>query len=61
MKTKKKALLMTACAILLVVATVFGTMAYLTAKSNQVRNTFTATNKITITLDETSATRLSSR
>lgn len=50
MKTAKKAMLMTLCAIILVVATVFGTMAYLTA-SDEVNNTFTVGN-VKITLDE---------
>ncbi len=50
MKTAKKAMLMTLCAIILVVATVFGTMAYLTA-SDEVVNTFTVGN-VAIKLDE---------
>ena len=50
MKTAKKAMLMTLCAIILVVATVFGTMAYLTA-SDKVVNTFTVGN-VAIKLDE---------
>lgn len=50
MKTAKKAMLMTLCAIILVVATVFGTMAYLTA-SDEVKNTFTVGN-VAIKLDE---------
>lgn len=50
MKTAKKAMLMTLCAIILVVATVFGTMAYLTS-TDEVENTFTVGN-IKITLDE---------
>ena len=50
MKTAKKAMLMTLCAIILVVATVFGTMAYLTA-SDEVINTFTVGN-VAIKLDE---------
>lgn len=50
MKTAKKAMLMTLCAIILIVATVFGTMAYLTA-SDEVTNTFTVGN-VKITLDE---------
>ena len=41
MKTTKKALLLTVCALVLVVATVMGTMAYLTAKDD-VKNTFAA-------------------
>lgn len=50
-KTIKKALLLTVCAILLVVASVMGTLAYLTSK-DVVTNTFTA-GKVKITLDET--------
>lgn len=50
MKTAKKAMLMTLCAIILVVATVFGTMAYLTS-SDEVVNTFTVGN-VAIKLDE---------
>lgn len=50
MKTAKKAMLMTLCAIILVVATVFGTMAYLTS-TDKVDNTFTVGN-VKITLDE---------
>lgn len=50
MKTAKKAMLMTLCAIILVVATVFGTMAYLTS-TDKVENTFTVGN-VKITLDE---------
>lgn len=51
MKTKRKALLLSLCAVLLVVASVMGTMAYLTAESATVTNTFTVGN-IAITLDE---------
>ena len=50
MKTAKKAMLMTLCAIILVVATVFGTMAYLTS-TDEVVNTFTVGN-VAIKLDE---------
>lgn len=50
MKTAKKAMLMTLCAIILVVATVFGTMAYLTS-DDEVKNTFTVGN-VAIKLDE---------
>ena len=50
MKTAKKAMLMTLCAIILVVATVFGTMAYLTS-TDEVVNTFTVGN-VEIKLDE---------
>lgn len=49
-KTKTKALLMSLCAVLLVVASVLGTMAYLT-DSKDVKNTFTVGN-VTIKLDE---------
>lgn len=50
MKTKSKALLMTLCAVLLVAASVLGTMAYLTSQDS-VKNTFSI-GKINITLDE---------
>ena len=50
MKTGKKALLLALCAVLLVAATVMGTMAYLTA-SDSVENTFTVGN-VAIKLDE---------
>ena len=50
MKTGKKALLLALCAVLLVAATVMGTMAYLTS-SVEVKNTFTVGN-VTITMDE---------
>ena len=50
MKTRSKALLLTLCAIALVVATVFGTMAYLTSTAS-VENTFTV-GSVNITLDE---------
>ena len=48
---KIKALLVAACAVLLVVASVFGTMAYLTSKTDDVVNTFTV-GKVDIKLDE---------
>lgn len=50
MKTKSKALLLTLCAVLLVAASVLGTMAYLTS-TDTVTNTFTV-GKIEIKLDE---------
>lgn len=50
MKTRTKALLLTVCAVLLVAATVFTTVAYLTSK-DAVTNTFTV-GKVAITLDE---------
>lgn len=50
MKTRNKALLLALCAVLLVTASVLGTMAYLTA-SVSVTNTFTV-GKVAITLDE---------
>ena len=50
MKTTKKALLFTFCAVLLVVASVLGTMAYITS-SETVTNTFTV-GKVNIDLDE---------
>lgn len=50
MKTARKALLFTLCAVLLVGATVMGTLAYLTS-TQTVTNTFTV-GKVAITLDE---------
>lgn len=50
MKTRSKALLLSLCAVLLVAASVLGTMAYLT-DDDQVVNTFTV-GKVAITLDE---------
>jgi len=52
MKTRNKALVLTLCAVLLVVATVMGTLAYLTAKTDTITNTFTVGN-ITVELAET--------
>ncbi len=54
MKTKSKALLLILCAVLLVAASVLGTMAYLTS-SAEVKNTFTI-GKVEIKLDETDVT-----
>ena len=51
MKTRSKALLLTLCAVLLVTASVLGTMAYLTS-TDEVVNTFTV-GSVAITLDET--------
>ena len=51
---KFKALLVVACALLLVAASVFGTMAYLTSKDT-VTNTFTV-GKVAIKLDEAKVT-----
>ena len=51
MKTKNKALLLALCAVSLVTASVFGTMAYLTSTDN-VENTFTV-GSVAITMDET--------
>ena len=51
MKTRTKALLLALSAVLLVVSTVFATMAYLTSKTGVVKNTFTVGN-VNITLDE---------
>lgn len=51
MKTKTKALVLALCAVLLVVTTVFATMAYLTSTTGVVKNTFTS-GKVAITLDE---------
>ena len=50
MKTKRKSLLLVLCAALLVTASVFGTMAYLTSQ-DEVVNTFTV-GDVAITLDE---------
>lgn len=53
MKTRSKALLLSLCAVLLVAATIFGTMAYLTS-TDTVTNTFTV-GKVNIKLDEAKA------
>ncbi len=50
MKTRTKALLLALCAVVLVVATVMGTMAYLT-DTEKVVNTFTV-GKVSISMDE---------
>ena len=50
MKSKRKALIMVLCAVLLVSTTMFATIAYLTSK-DEVNNTFTVGN-VHITLDE---------
>ncbi len=50
MKTRNKALLLALCAVMLVAASVFGTLAYLTS-TDAVTNTFTVGN-VKITLDE---------
>ena len=52
MKNTKKALLALTCAVMLVVGSVMGTMAYLTSQTEVVTNTFTVGN-VAITLDET--------
>ena len=54
MKTRRNALLLSFCAVLLVVASVFGTVAYMTSK-DQVKNTFTF-GKVAINLDEAKVT-----
>ena len=54
MKTRRNALLLSFCAVLLVVASVFGTVAYMTSK-DEVKNTFTV-GKVAINLDETKVT-----
>ena len=54
MKTRSKALLLTLCAVLLVAASVLGTMAYLTS-TDKVENTFTV-GSVKITLDEAKVT-----
>lgn len=51
MKTKSKALILALCAVLLVTASVLGTMAYLTS-TDKVVNTFTV-GSVAIKLDET--------
>ena len=51
MKTRTKALLLVMSALLLIVSTVFATMAYLTSQTNKITNTFTVGN-VTITMDE---------
>lgn len=51
MKTKSKALLLALCAVSLVTASVFGTMAYLT-DNKKVTNNFTV-GSVAITMDET--------
>lgn len=51
MKKTSKALLLALCAVLLVAASVMGTMAYLTSTTGTVTNTFSV-GKIAITLDE---------
>lgn len=53
MKARSKALLLALCAVLLVAATIFGTMAYLTS-TDTVTNTFTV-GKVNIKLDEAKA------
>ena len=53
MKTTKKALLLTLCAVLLVAASVLGTMAYLTS-NDEVVNTFSV-GSVAIKLDEAKA------
>lgn len=54
MKTRRNALLLSFCAVLLVVASAFGTVAYMTSK-DQVKNTFTV-GKVAINLDEAKVT-----
>ena len=51
MNNKVKALLMACCAVLLVFASVLGTLAYLTDTTEKVTNTFTV-GKVDISLDE---------
>ena len=55
MKTKSKALLLALCAVLLVAASVLGTLAYLTSQA-EVKNTFTV-GKVAINLDEMDVTK----
>lgn len=54
MKTRRNALLLSFCAVLLAVASVFGTVAYMTSK-DEVKNTFTV-GKVAINLDEAKVT-----
>ena len=54
MKTRRNALLLSFCAVLLVVASVFGTVAYMTSK-DEAKNTFTV-GKVAINLDEAKVT-----
>lgn len=51
MRSKKKALLIVACALMLALASVMGTLAWLTDKTDTVTNTFTV-GKVKITLTE---------
>lgn len=51
MKTRMKALTLVLCAVLLVCASVMGTLAYLKSQTGPVTNTFTV-GKVNITLDE---------
>jgi len=51
MKTKQKALLLSLSALLLVAVSVMGTIAYLTATSGEVKNTFTV-GSVELELDE---------
>ena len=55
MKSKKKVFVTVLCAAALVVASVLGTMAYLTSQTETVTNTFTVGN-VALTLDETDVT-----
>lgn len=55
MKTRNKALVLTLCAVLLVVATVMGTLAYLTDKSETYINSFTV-GSVKVKLEETTGT-----
>lgn len=59
MTSKRKALLLTACAVLLVVASVFGTLAYLT-DTESVKNVFTV-GQIGLTLDEAKVNQMGVR
>lgn len=52
MRTKRKALLLTLSAMVLVAASILGTVAYLTSTTGPVTNTFTV-GSVAITLDET--------
>lgn len=49
---KTKVVMALACAVLLVGASVMGTLAYLTSTTDEVKNTFTVGENVAITLDE---------
>lgn len=55
---KTKVVMALACAVLLVGASVMGTLAYLTSTTDEVKNTFTVGDNVVITLDEADVTGL---